>query len=76
MRLWKNLIVASAADAKDVKIGFVWFQDEWKFADAAAKEKGFTLVKAARRAARQPAHARDGAARLGPSERHAPAPGS
>src|SRR5260221_13847332 len=38
--------------AADVKIGFVvkqpeepWFQDEWKFAEVAAKEKGFTLVK-------------------------------
>lgn len=38
--------------AEDVKIGFIvkqpeepWFQDEWKFADVAAKEKGFTLVK-------------------------------
>jgi L-arabinose transport system substrate-binding protein len=35
-----------------VKIGFIvkqpeepWFQDEWKFADQAAKEKGFTVVK-------------------------------
>jgi L-arabinose transport system substrate-binding protein len=42
--------VAQAAD--DVKIGFLvkqpeepWFQDEWKFAETAAKEKGFTLVK-------------------------------
>jgi len=38
--------------AQDTKIGFIvkqpeepWFQDEWKFADQAAKEKGFTLVK-------------------------------
>jgi L-arabinose transport system substrate-binding protein len=38
--------------AEDVKIGFLvkqpeepWFQDEWKFAQIAAKEKGFTLVK-------------------------------
>ena len=45
-------LVASASWAADVKIGFVvkqaeepWFQDEWKFADVAAKEKGFTLVK-------------------------------
>src|SRR6202012_409270 len=44
--------VAQAAD--DVKIGFLvkqpeepWFQDEWKFAEIAAKEKGFTLVKIA-----------------------------
>ncbi|MHA6910349.1 SDR family oxidoreductase [Ralstonia pseudosolanacearum] len=38
--------------AEEVKIGFLvkqpeepWFQDEWKFADQAAKEKGFKLVK-------------------------------
>ncbi len=44
--------LTAAAHAADVKIGFVvkqpeepWFQDEWKFADIAAKEKGFTLVK-------------------------------
>lgn len=43
---------ATSAFAADVKIGFIvkqpeepWFQDEWKFADEAAKEKGFTLVK-------------------------------
>lgn len=42
----------SFALANDVKIGFVvkqpeepWFQDEWKFADKAAAEKGFDLVK-------------------------------
>jgi len=42
--------VAQAADP--VKIGFLvkqpeepWFQDEWKFAEQAAKEKGFVLVK-------------------------------
>ncbi|MHA6884108.1 SDR family oxidoreductase [Ralstonia pseudosolanacearum] len=41
---------AHAAD--EVKIGFLvkqpeapWFQDEWKFADQAAREKGFKLVK-------------------------------
>jgi L-arabinose transport system substrate-binding protein len=60
MRIWKNLIIAcamsmfmaSAAEAADIKIGFVvkqpeeaWFQDEWKFADIAAREKGFTLIK-------------------------------
>ncbi|MEF0940881.1 arabinose ABC transporter substrate-binding protein [Rhizobium sp. BR 362] len=46
------VIAATSAFAADVKIGFVvkqpeepWFQDEWKFADIAAKEKGFTLVK-------------------------------
>ncbi|SFU45085.1 substrate-binding domain-containing protein [Pseudoduganella namucuonensis] len=40
----------SAADP--VKIGFLvkqaeepWFQDEWRYAEQAAKEKGFTLVK-------------------------------
>lgn len=38
--------------AEPVKVGFLvkqaeepWFQDEWKFAEAAAKDKGFTLVK-------------------------------
>jgi L-arabinose transport system substrate-binding protein len=60
MRIWKNLIIAcamsmlmaSTAEAADIKIGFVvkqpeeaWFQDEWKFADIAAREKGFTLIK-------------------------------
>lgn len=46
------IIAAGSAFAADVKIGFIvkqpeepWFQDEWKFADVAAKEKGFTLVK-------------------------------
>ncbi|ADO73193.1 arabinose ABC transporter substrate-binding protein [Stigmatella aurantiaca] len=46
------LMASTASVAADVKIGFVvkqpeepWFQDEWKFADIAAKEKGFTLVK-------------------------------
>ncbi len=40
------------ASKSDVKIGFLvkdpkepWFQTEWKFADEAAKEKGFELVK-------------------------------
>lgn len=49
------LFNASAAKADEpIKIGFVvkqpeepWFQDEWKFAEIAAKEKGFTLVKIA-----------------------------
>ncbi len=43
---------AGMAAAQDVKIGFVvkqpeepWFQDEWKFADAAGAEKGFEVVK-------------------------------
>jgi L-arabinose transport system substrate-binding protein len=60
MRLFKAAILAGtvailaagSAFAADVKIGFIvkqpeepWFQDEWKFADQAAKEKGFTVVK-------------------------------
>lgn len=43
---------APAFADEPVKIGFVvkqpeepWFQDEWKYAEQAAKEKGFTLVK-------------------------------
>ncbi|MCL7998863.1 arabinose ABC transporter substrate-binding protein [Brucella sp. 21LCYQ03] len=62
MSLFKAALVAStvafacitSAMAADVKIGFVvkqpeepWFQDEWKFAEVAAREKGFTLVKIA-----------------------------
>lgn len=50
--VFASLLATSASYAADVKIGFVvkqpeepWFQDEWKFADVAAKEKGFTLVK-------------------------------
>ena len=47
------LCVATLAHAADpVKIGFLvkqaeepWFQDEWRYAEVAAKEKGFTLVK-------------------------------
>jgi L-arabinose transport system substrate-binding protein len=45
---------SSAAADEPIKIGFVvkqpeepWFQDEWKFAEIASKEKGFTLVKIA-----------------------------
>ena len=60
MRLFKAAILAgtvavmaaTSAFAADVKIGFIvkqpeepWFQDEWKFAQQAAKEKGFTLVE-------------------------------
>lgn len=44
--------LGTAHAAEPVKIGFLvkqaeepWFQDEWRFAEAAAKEKGFTLVK-------------------------------
>ncbi|MDY7578757.1 arabinose ABC transporter substrate-binding protein [Herbaspirillum sp. RTI4] len=40
------------AIAEDIKIGFLvkmpeegWFQDEWRFAEQAAKEKGFTIIK-------------------------------
>ncbi|MEM5314384.1 arabinose ABC transporter substrate-binding protein [Paraburkholderia sp. JHI869] len=43
-----------AKAAEPVKIGFLvkqpeepWFQDEWKFAEMAAKKNGFTLVKIA-----------------------------
>ena len=47
------LCVLGAAHAADpVKIGFLvkqaeepWFQDEWKYAEQAARDKGFTLVK-------------------------------
>jgi L-arabinose transport system substrate-binding protein len=47
------LTLAPLARAADpVKIGFLvkqaeepWFQDEWKYAEQAAKDKGFTLVK-------------------------------
>ncbi|MFL6660048.1 MAG: substrate-binding domain-containing protein [Massilia sp.] len=47
------LCAASAVHAADpVKIGFLvkqaeepWFQDEWRYAEQAAKDKGFTLVK-------------------------------
>lgn len=46
-------VAMGAAQAADpVKIGFLvkqaeepWFQDEWRFAEQAAKDKGFTLVK-------------------------------
>ncbi len=62
MRLFKAAILAGtvaimaagSALAADVKIGFIvkqpeesWFQDEWKFAEIAGKEKGFTIVKIA-----------------------------
>ncbi|AOI73217.1 arabinose ABC transporter substrate-binding protein [Burkholderia ubonensis] len=43
-----------STDATDVKIGFVvkqpddpWFQDEWRFAEQAAKDKHFTLIRIA-----------------------------
>ncbi|MDF3982731.1 arabinose ABC transporter substrate-binding protein [Luteibacter sp. PPL201] len=46
------LSACSSGSNDQVKIGFVvkqpeepWFQDEWKYAEQAAKEKGFTLVK-------------------------------
>lgn len=49
------LMTSTPSRADDpIKIGFVvkqpeepWFQDEWKFAEVAAREKGFTLVKIA-----------------------------
>lgn len=47
-----SVMTMSTAYAEDIKIGFIvkqpeepWFQDEWKFAQQAADEKGFTLVK-------------------------------
>ncbi|HEY4079783.1 MAG TPA: arabinose ABC transporter substrate-binding protein [Burkholderiaceae bacterium] len=52
--LTASLLALSGAvqAAEPVKIGFLvkqaeepWFQDEWRFAEEAAKEKGFTLVK-------------------------------
>ena len=53
--IWAALLampLLGSAQAAETKIGFVvkqpeepWFQDEWKFADQAAKEKGFTVVK-------------------------------
>jgi L-arabinose transport system substrate-binding protein len=47
------LATIGCAQAKDpVRIGFLvkqaeepWFQDEWRYAEQAAKDKGFTLVK-------------------------------
>lgn len=46
------MFIGLAKAADEIKIGFVvkqpeepWFQDEWKFAEQAAKEKGFTVVK-------------------------------
>jgi L-arabinose transport system substrate-binding protein len=47
-----TLLVQSAYAVDPVKIGFLvkqaeepWFQDEWHFAEQAAHDKGFTLVK-------------------------------
>ncbi|MDR3437051.1 arabinose ABC transporter substrate-binding protein [Telmatospirillum sp.] len=49
-----GLLVGSAHAADKVKIGFLvkqpeepWFQAEWRFADKAAKEKGFEVLKIA-----------------------------
>src|ERR1700741_542283 len=46
------LLDPTGLQAEAVKIGFVvkqpeepWFQDEWRFAEQAAKEKNFTVVK-------------------------------
>jgi len=45
-------LASHAAMAEETKIGFLvkmpeegWFQEEWRFAEQAAKEKGFTLIK-------------------------------
>ncbi len=45
-------LFACAKKQEEIKIGFVvknaqssWFQDEWRFAEEAAEEKGFTVVK-------------------------------
>jgi L-arabinose transport system substrate-binding protein len=45
-------LAGAQAFAEEIKIGFLvkqpeegWFQDEWRFAEQAAKEKGFTIVK-------------------------------
>jgi len=45
---------STASAAEEVKIGFLvkqaeepWFQTEWAFAEKAAKDKGFTLIKIA-----------------------------
>src|ERR1035437_2052509 len=47
-----SLVIPAARAADEIKIGFLvkqaeepWFQDEWKFAEQAAKKKGFKLVK-------------------------------
>jgi L-arabinose transport system substrate-binding protein len=47
-----GLCAQAAHAAEPVKIGFLvkqaeqpWFQDEWRFAEQAAREDGFTLVK-------------------------------
>jgi L-arabinose transport system substrate-binding protein len=49
-----SLSAASVVHAEEVKIGFLvkqpeepWFQTEWAFAEKAAKDKGFTLLKIA-----------------------------
>jgi L-arabinose transport system substrate-binding protein len=45
-------LASHAALADDIKIGFLvkmpeegWFQEEWRFAEQAAKEKGFKIIK-------------------------------
>jgi len=45
-------LTGAASAAEPIKIGFLvkqaeepWFQDEWRYAEQAAKDKGFTLVK-------------------------------
>lgn len=51
MALLTGLFIATSIQAQ-VKIGFFvkmpeepWFQNEWKFADQAGKDKGFTVIK-------------------------------
>ncbi len=46
------LLCGALSAAEPVKIGFLvkqaeepWFQDEWRFAEQAAREKGFSLIK-------------------------------
>ena len=45
-------LASHTALAEDIKIGFLvkmpeegWFQEEWRFAEMAAKEKGFKIIK-------------------------------
>ncbi|MDZ4362843.1 substrate-binding domain-containing protein [Brevundimonas sp.] len=47
-----SAVAACARSAPGLKIGFIvkqpeesWFQDEWRFADMAARENGFTVLK-------------------------------
>lgn len=49
-----SIFIGNASATEEIKIGFLvkqaeepWYQDEWRFAEQAAKEKGFKLVKIA-----------------------------